>query len=183
MMIVLGILMLVLRREMRRMKLLHQHLEGANSIKEMYMSQFLNLCTIYMDKLNQFCKIAERKISTGHTDDLYRMTKSGKFVEEQSREFYDTFDKAFLHIYPDFVEKVNALLKPDERIELRDGELLNTDLRILAFMRLGVDESTRIAQVLNYSVNTIYSYRNRLKNRAVNRENFENDIMKIGAIS
>jgi len=75
------------------------------------------------------------------------------------------------------------LLKPDERIELRDGELLNTDLRILAFMRLGVDESTRIAQVLNYSVNTIYSYRNRLKNRAVNRENFENDIMKIGAIS
>ncbi len=132
---------------------------------------------------NQFCKIAERKISTGHTDDLYRMTKSGKFVEEQSREFYDTFDKAFLHIYPDFVEQVNALLKPDERIELRDGELLNTDLRILAFMRLGVDESTRIAQVLNYSVNTIYSYRNRLKNRAVNRENFENDIMKIGAIS
>lgn len=111
------------------------------------------------------------------------MTKSGKFVEEQSREFYDTFDKAFLHIYPDFVEQVNALLKPDERIELRDGELLNTDLRILAFMRLGVDESTRIAQVLNYSVNTIYSYRNRLKNRAVNRENFENDIMKIGAIS
>ena len=94
-----------------------------------------------------------------------------------------TFDKAFLHIYPDFVEQVNALLKPDERIELRDGELLNTDLRILAFMRLGVDESTRIAQVLNYSVNTIYSYRNRLKNRAVNRENFENDIMKIGAIS
>nr|WP_290449777.1 DUF6377 domain-containing protein [uncultured Muribaculum sp.] len=76
-----------------------------------------------------------------------------------------------------------SLLKPDERIELRDGELLNTDLRILAFMRLGVDESTRIAQVLNYSVNTIYSYRNRLKNRAVNRENFENDIMKIGAIS
>ncbi len=93
MMIVLGILLLVLRREMRRMKLLQQHLEGANSIKEMYMSQFLNLCTIYMDKLNQFCKIAERKISTGHTDDLYRMTKSGKFVEEQSREFYDTFDK------------------------------------------------------------------------------------------
>lgn len=183
MMIVLGILLLVLRREMRRMKLLQQHLEGANSIKEMYMSQFLNLCTIYMDKLNQFFKIAERKISTGHTDDLYRMTKSGKFVEEQSREFYDTFDKAFLHIYPDFVEQVNALLKPDERIELRDGELLNTDLRILAFMRLGVDESTRIAQVLNYSVNTIYSYRNRLKNRAVNRENFENDIMKIGAIS
>lgn len=172
-----------LRKEMTHMEKLQLVLANANRVKEMYMSQFLNLCTIYMNKLNQFCKIAERKISTGHADDLYKMTKSGRFVEEQSQEFYDTFDKAFLHIYPTFVAEVNALLKPEEAIVLKEGELLNTDLRILAFMRLGVEESTRIAQVLNYSVHTIYAYRNRLKNRAADRDNFEADIMKIGSLS
>ena len=132
-----------------------------------------------MDKLNQFCKIANRKLAAGQADELYRMTRSGKFVEEQSREYYDVFDNAFLHIYPDFVERVNALLRSDAQIELQPGELLNTDLRILAFMRLGIEESARIAQILNYSLNTIYAYRNRLKARAINRDTFEADIMTI----
>ena len=110
---------------------------------------------------------------------MYRMTKSGKFIEEQSREFYDVFDNAFLHIYPNFVAQVNSLLRPDSRIHLAPGEVLNTDLRILAFMRLGIEESSRIAQILNYSLNTIYSYRNRLKSRAIDRENFESNVMKI----
>lgn len=179
----LGGVLYKLRKEMNQMKRLQQVLANANRVKEMYMSQFLNLCTIYMNKLNQFCKIAARKLSTGHADDLYKMTKSGRFVEEQSKEFYETFDKAFLHIYPTFVEDVNALLRKDERIELKEGEMLNTDLRILAFMRLGVEESTRIAQVLNYSVHTIYAYRNRLRNRAVDRDNFEAAVMKIGNLS
>ena len=185
--VIMGILLfclmmtsLRLRAEMRRMKELQEGLATANRIKEMYISQFLNLCTNYMDKLNQFCKIAERKISTGKADELYKLITSGRFAEEQSEEFYDTFDRAFLHIYPDFVNEVNQLLRPEEKIELEEGELLNTDLRILAFMRLGVDDSTRIAQVLNYSVHTIYAYRNRLRNRALNRDSLENDVMKIG---
>jgi len=177
------LLLLFLRREMRRMNVLQDKLRSANKVKEVYISQFLNLCSIYMDKLNSFCKIAQRKISTGKVDDLYKMTKSGRFVEEQSREFYEVFDDAFLHIYPTFLKDVNALLRPDEQIELKDGERLNTDLRILAFMRLGIEESTRIAQVLNYSVYTIYTYRNKLKNRAINRETFEADVMKIGSLS
>ena len=107
------------------------------------------------------------------------MVKSGKFVEEQSKEFYDVFDNAFLHIYPGFVDEVNTLLLPESKIELKEGEKMNTDLRILAFMRLGIDESAKIAQVLNYSLNTIYAYRNRLKARAINRETFEADVMKI----
>ncbi len=171
--------MLVLRHEMHRMTVLQANLRAANTAKEVYISQFLQLCSIYMDKLNSFCKIAARKLAAGQSDELYRMTKSGKFVEEQSREFYEVFDNAFLHIYPDFVSKVNALLRPEEQILLRPGELLNTDLRILAFMRLGIEESARIAQVLNYSLNTIYTYRNRLKARALNRDTFETDILKI----
>lgn len=182
-MAVLVAVLFILRHEMARMRLLQNSLRSANKVKEVYISQFLQLCSIYMDKLNQFCKIANRKIAAGQVDELYRMTRSGKFVEEQSREFYEVFDNAFLHIYPDFVADVNRLLLPDQQIVLRDDELLNTDLRILAFMRLGIEESARIAQVLNYSLNTIYAYRNRLKARAVNRNTFEDDIMKIGSAS
>lgn len=182
-MIVLIAMMLFLRHEMHRMRILQSNLKAANHAKEVYISQFLQLCSIYMDKLTQFCKIATRKLAAGQSEELYRMTKSGKFVEEQSKEFYEVFDSAFLHIYPDFVSEVNKLFRADAQIELRAGELLNTDLRILAFMRLGIEESARIAQVLNYSLNTIYAYRNRLKSRAINKETFEADVMKISQIS
>ena len=181
--VLLAVGMLFLRKEMRNMKVLQTRLQGANHVKEVYISQFLSLCSIYMDKLNQFCKIANRKISAGKVDELHKMTKSGKFIEEQSEEFYEVFDNAFLHIYPNFVEDVNKLLRPEEKIVLQEGERLNTDLRILAFMRLGIEESPRIAQMLNYSVNTIYTYRNKLKNRAIDRDNFEKQIMNISSIS
>ncbi|MBQ7041960.1 MAG: hypothetical protein IJN66_04565 [Muribaculaceae bacterium] len=180
-MLLIGVL-LFLRKEMKRMALLQQHLRDANKVKELYISQFLSLCSIYMDKLNQFSKMVNRKITTGKVDDLYKITKSGKFVEEQSKEFYDVFDNAFLHIYPDFVSGVNALLRDDEQIMLQNEEKLNTDLRILAFMRLGIEDSSRIAQILNYSVNTIYTYRNKLKNKAKVRESFDSDIMKISSV-
>ena len=126
--------------------------------------------------------MVERKITSGKTEDLAKITKSGKFIEEQSKEFYEIFDEAFLHIYPSFVESVNALLLPDKQIQLLEGEKLNTDLRILAFIRLGLEDSSRVAQMLNYSVNTIYAYRNRLRNRAINRDTFEDDLMKISSI-
>lgn len=177
--LVLFLTLLTLRREMRRMQRMQERLSHANHAKEVYISQFLTLCSVYMDKLNQFSKLVTRKIGAGQVDDLYRMAKNGKFVEDESREFYEVFDNAFLHIYPDFVASVNALLLPDKQIVLKDGEGLNTDLRILAFMRLGIEDSSSIAQVLNYSLNTIYAYRNRLKARAINRESFERDIMRI----
>lgn len=152
---------------------LQEHLEASNLTKEIYISRFLDLCAIYMDKLNQFCKVASNKISTGQVDELYRLTKSGKFVEHNSSDFYEVFDDAFLHMYPDFLEKVNKLLRDDAQITLRDGEKLNTDLRILAFMHLGIDDTARVGRILNYSVNTIYAYRNKLRNRAIDRDNFE----------
>lgn len=179
--VILVVTLFFLRREMHRMARLQVTLRDANHVKEIYISRFLSLCSIYMDKLNQFCKIANRKISAGQVDELYKMTKSGKFVEEQSREFYEVFDDAFLHLYPTFVNDVNALLRDDEKIVLAEGERLNTDLRILALMRMGIDESARVAQILNYSVHTIYAYRNKLRNRAVNRDTFEIDVMKIGS--
>lgn len=180
---VLAITLYVLHRKNRLMNRMAVKLEEANNTKDVYISQFLNLCSIYMDKLNQFNKMVNRKITTGKVDDLLKLTKQGKFIEEQSKEFYDVFDDAFLHIYPSFVSEVNKLLREEERIILRDGEKLNTDLRIIAFMRLGIEESTRIAQMLNYSVYTIYTYRNKLKNRAISRDTFEEDVMKIKSMA
>ena len=171
-----------LRRQLTRVARMKQELQDANQTKDVYLSQFLSLCSIYMDKLKQFGKVVNRKISAGQVDDLYKLTKSGKFVEEQSADFYKVFDDAVLHIYPNFVESVNSLLRPEERIVLADDEPLNSDLRILAFMRLGIDDTTRVAQILNFSVNTIYAYRNRLRNRAINRATFESDIMAIGSL-
>lgn len=171
-----------LRRQLTRVARMKQELQDSNQTKDVYLSQFLSLCSIYMDKLKQFGKVVNRKISAGQVDDLYKLTKSGKFVEEQSADFYKVFDDAFLHIYPNFVESVNSLLRPEERIVLADDEQLNSDLRILAFMRLGIDDTTRVAQILNFSVNTIYAYRNRLRNRAINRATFESDIMAIGSL-
>lgn len=179
-MIVMAILLVVLLVSLylrwvhiQKMNRLQEHLQQTNHVKEVYMSQFLNLCSVYMDKLNQFCSLAERKISTGNVDELYRLTKSGKFIENQSKDFYEVYDNAFIHIYPHFVEKVNELLLPECRFTLAEGELLNNDLRILSLIRLGITESGRIAQILNYSINTVYAYRNRLRNRAIDRENFE----------
>ena len=177
--IILIIALLYLKSKMKRLNQLQKELQNANTIKDMYLSQFLNLCSIYMDKLTQFRNLANRKISTGKIDDLYKMTQSGKFIEEQSKEFYDVFDDAFLNLYPRFKDNVNSLLKPECQIILNENEKLNTDLRILAFMRLGIEGNSRIAQMLNYSVNTIYAYRNKLKNRAKNRDSFEDDIMKL----
>ena len=170
----------VLNRQLQRSDRLKHHLEESNKTKDVYMSRFLTLSSIYMDKLKQFSKLVNRKISAGQVDELVKLTKSGKFIEEQSREFYALFDEAFLHIYPNFVTDVNKLLRPEEQIAPAEGELLSSDLRILAFMRLGIDDATRVAQILNYSVNTIYAYRNKLRNRAINRDTFEADIQRIG---
>lgn len=180
--VALLISILFLRREICKQKRTQRRLASANATKEIYISQFLSLCSVYMDRLTTFSSMVKRKISAGKTDDVMRTLKSGKFINEQSAEFFEVFDNAFLNLYPTFVSEVNRLLRPDQQIELREGELMNTDLRILAFMRLGIDDSSKIAQILNYSINTIYAYRNRLKQRAVNRASFESDIMKVNSI-
>ena len=168
---------------MKKVKTTRQHLKEANSIKEEYIGHFLDLCSIYMDRLDNFCKIVTRKITAGQIDELVQMAKSSKFAENQHKQFYDNFDGTFLHIYPNFIEEFNNLLLPEERIVIKEAGHLNTELRIFAFLRMGVEDSTKIANFLHYSVNTIYTYRNKMKNKAIDREHFEENVMKIGSIS
>ncbi len=169
-----------LKRQLNRMKRMQAILTDANRAKDVFINQFIILCSVYMEKLNSFNALVNRKLGAGQADELFKLTKSGRLVEEQTQEFYKLFDQAFLHIYPTFVDDINALFLEENRITLAEGELLNKDLRILACMRLGLNDTNQVAQILNYSVNTIYAYRNRLRNRAINRDTFERDLMQLG---
>lgn len=169
-------------KQMKKLSFTQQNLKQANHIKEEYIGHFLNLCSIYIEKLDNFRRVVHRKASAGQVEDLLKLTKSSQFAGMEQKEFYANFDNAFLHLYPHFVEELNELLQPEERFVLKSGELLNTELRIFAFIRLGIDDSSKIANFLHYSINTIYTYRNKVKNKAIDRENFEEEILKIGAV-
>ncbi|MDD2961088.1 MAG: DUF6377 domain-containing protein [Muribaculaceae bacterium] len=166
--------------QIRKLKVTRRSLKRANSIKEEYMGHFLDLCSIYMERLDNFNKIVSRKVSTGQIEDLLKMSKSPKFADEQNKLFYENFDSAFLHIYPSFVGDFNSLLLPEEQIEVKEYGKLTMELRIFAFLRMGIEDSNKIASFLHYSVNTIYAYRNKIRNKAKNRETFDEDVMKIG---
>ena len=157
-------------------------LQQANELKEEYISSFLHLCSIYMDRLDTFCTTVARKIKAGKHEDLLRLSQSTKFSEDQHKIFHDNFDAAFLHIYPNFVKEFNDLLLPEERIELRDEGHLNAELRIFALLRMGIDAPTKIANFLHLRVNTIYAYRNKVRNKAIDRDNFDQHIKHIGSI-
>ena len=170
-------------KQMNRLHQVRLHLKEANNIKDEYIGHFLELCSIYMDRLDNFCKVVVRKITAGQAEELVKLTKSSKFAEDQHKLFYENFDSAFLHIYPSFIDEFNALLQPEEQIEVKEPGKLTTELRIFAFLRMGVDDSAKVARFLHYSVNTIYAYRNKVKNKAIDRTNFEADVMKIGTIN
>jgi hypothetical protein len=152
----------------------------ANYIKEEYIGYFLDQCSKYIEKMDEYRKMVNKKIQNKEIDDLFKITKNNHLKEEELKEFFTNFDNMFIHLFPNFVEKFNSLLQDDEKIILKKGEVLNTELRIYALMRLGIDDSTKIANFLGYSVNTIYNYRAKIKNKAkISREDFEWTVKKI----
>lgn len=155
----------------------------ANQIKEAYIGHFLDLCSTYINKLEKFQNSLNKKAVEKKLDELYKMLKSNKMIDDELKELYENFDNIFLHLYPNFVEEFNSLLLEEERFTLKPNELLNVELRIFALIRLGITDSSKIANFLHYSANTIYSYRTRVRNKAaVPREEFESLVMKIGVI-
>ncbi len=164
-----------------RLKKMNLELTEANAAKEEYIGLFLGMCSSYIDKMKAYQSRVRKMALSGSLDKLIADTSSPDNVERELREFYDMFDRAFLKLYPKFVEQFNALLREDARIELKKGKLLNTELRIFALIRLGITQSSDIASMLRYSVNTIYNYRAQVKNCALgDREDFEEQIKRIG---
>jgi len=104
-------------------------------------------------------------------------------LKKEKEELYRNFDRVFLKLFPDFVEEFNKLLKEEHRIVLKEDELLNTDLRIFALIRMGITDNEKIANILQYSVNTIYTYKTKIKNRSlVPNEKFEDYVMQINSV-
>ena len=156
-------------------------LSESNLIKEAYIARFFKLCSVYVDRLQAYRKLVNKKLQRGQVAELLKMTHlSNDIVTVEVQELYANFDSAFLHLFPNFVESLNALLLPEEQIVLKPDELLNTELRIFALIRLGIKDSSQIAELLHYSVNTIYNYRSRVKTKArVSRDDFEDLVAKI----
>jgi len=158
----------------------NDNLSESNMIKEKYIGRFINLCSVYIDKLDAYRRMVYKKINLGQIDQLKQITGSAESLDEELKELLNNFDIAFLQLFPDFVEKFNGLLMDEEVITLKKGELLNTELRIYALIRLGIDDSARIAEFLRYSLNTIYNYRAKVRNKAkVSRDDFETLVKQI----
>jgi hypothetical protein len=161
-----------------------EKLREANFIKEEYIGQFLNQCSLYIDKLESFQKRVYKLLMAKQFNELQKLSESNELVKSELAEFYRNFDKAFLSLFPEFVQQFNRLLVAESPVILKKGEMLNTELRIFALIRLGITDSHKIAQFLRYSPNTIYNYRAQIKNRAISdRENFERRVMLLEAQS
>lgn len=165
----------------RHLRSTNLELSESNLIKEAYIARFFKLCSVYVDRLQAYRKLVNKKLQYGQVAELLKMTHfSNDIVTVEVQELYANFDSAFLHLFPNFVESLNALLLPEEQIVLKPDELLNTELRIFALIRLGIKDSSQIAELLHYSVNTIYNYRSRVKTKArVSRDDFEDLVAKI----
>ena len=160
---------------------LNSQLSEANRVKDEYVGRFLRLCSIYIDRLENIRKKVIKRVKNKQYAELVELTRSVEFSNKESNELYANFDTAFLQLFPTFVDDFNALLKPQNRITQPDNNTLNTPIRIFALIRLGISDSSKIAEFLHYSVNTIYNYRANIKNGAVgDRTEFEDNVKKIG---
>lgn len=158
---------------------LNARLRETDEMRGRYMRLIMDLCATYIGKMNDYRKFVMRKVKTHQADELLRSATSTKLTEQEATQFYTQFDKAFMELYPSFVEGFNALLKPDSRIALSRNGGLTTEMRIYALVCLGVVESVEIATLLFYSPQTIYNYRTAMRKRAINPLTFEDDVRKL----
>ena len=152
-------------------------------LKEEYIGRYMDLCLSYIDKLDAYRRSLNKLALADRLDEIKKQTKSVTFIDGELKEFYNNFDDTFLRLFPTFVEDFNNLLRPEERIATKSESRLNPELRIFALIRLGINDSAKIAKFLRYSLTTIYNYRTRIRNKAVNRDSLEDDLMKIGGLS
>lgn len=157
------------------------NLQEANLVKEEYITHFFDRCSNYIDKLGEYRKSLNKLAANNQLEDLYKLIKSNTIIEEEVEELYKTFDSIFINLYPTFIEDFNALLLPEEQIHPKNGEILNTELRIFALIKLGITDSVKISSFLRYSLRTVYNYRTKVRNKAaVKREEFEGYVALIG---
>jgi tetratricopeptide (TPR) repeat protein len=172
---------LITQAHLKEQEINHRLLE-ANNIKEEYIGYFFNTKSEFFDKVERFKKHLEQKVKDRRFDEIKTLANNMDLKAEKNYLLLD-FDRIFLKLFPHFKDEFNALFLPDNQIELKEGELMNTDLRIFALIRLGIHETEKIAPILQYSVNTINTYKTKIKNKSmVPNEEFEKRIMIIKAV-
>lgn len=168
-----------IRSQNRQLTELNEKLIATNHRRETYMRLFMDISAVYIRKLIEYRKLVSRKIKANQAADLLKTINSYKLAEEEATTFYTRFDRAFIELYPGFVDELNALLMPEAKIELPSPNSLTTEARIYALMRLGVTDSQEIATLLFYSTQTIYNYKSAMRTRAINRDTFDEDISRL----
>ena len=156
--------------------------EYTNAKRESMANAFIMLCYQYIERLKNQRKLVIRKIKTNQQNELLSTLSSSRQSAEESQNFFSQFDKIFLSLYPSFVKELNTLLLPEAQIQLKEDNELTPTLRVAALIRLGVTESAMIAGILSYSPQTIYNYRSTLKNSAIDKEHFEENLQKLCSI-
>ena len=157
-------------------------LSEAHKIKEEYIGYFFNTNSEFFARIEKFKKSLEQKLAYRKWEDIISLV-NGINLRMEKEELLQNFDKAFLKLFPDFIEGFNALFREEDQVRLKDHEFLNTDLRIFALIRMGIHENEKIARILEYSVNTINTYKTKIKNKSiVPNEEFEHRIMEIRSV-
>ena len=162
-----------------QLKELNGKLVDTNKHREGLVSIYIDLCAKYIDKLGKYQTLVKRKIKANQAQELLQTISSARISEEDAATFLNRFDKAFLELYPTFIEEFNALLTEETRIQPKTPSTLTTELRTFALIRLGVKNTTDIAGLLFLSTQTIYNCRSVIKNKAINKESFDGDIEKL----
>ena len=162
-------------------ELSNSNAELANTIakRENMANAYINLCYQYIERLDNLRKLVIRKIKANQQQELLSMLSSSKRTVEANQNFFLQFDKIFLSLYPSFITELNTLLVPEAQIQLQNEDELTPNLRVAALIRLGITESAKIAGILSYSPQTIYNYRSALKNNAIDKNRFEENLQKL----
>ncbi len=158
---------------------LNQKLVSTNRHRETSMHLFMDISAVYIKKLEEYRKLVSRKIKAKQTAELLVAINSYKLAEEEAANFYSRFDKAFIDLYPNFVDEFNLLLLPDKQITLPAPNCLTKELRIYALMRLGITDGQELATLLFYSTQTIYNYKTALRKMAKDPSTFNADVNQL----
>lgn len=154
----------------------NNEMKESNRIKDEYIGRFLELSSNYIQRGEDRAKLLNRLARDKKMAELYTELKSSASLNESIRLFYQNFDTAFLNIYPNFIKEVNSLMANGNQFEVDGGQKLTTELRILALIRLGINDNQKIADILRSSITTIYTYRSKIKSRALSKDTFEDEI-------
>lgn len=167
----------------RALSVSNMKMNESNRVKEEYIGRFLSLCSLYVNKIEEQRKRVNKLVKAKQYDELYQTTRTTDTKKKELDELFANFDAAFMHLFPGFVDEFNALLVPEERITALERNRLNTTLRIFALIRLGIDDSNKIADFLDYSVHTVYNYRVKMRNASLgDRNDFEAKVKSLCSV-